>query len=144
MGQWIGVAMLVLTGAFILSAWAWLWSGLTPGARRVSLQRCYPASSRAAIPHIQAVIWPLLPIAGATWIAVGALSARMILGRDPVLESSLVVLLFVLIALLAAWTLLVGSLPEWMYPGWLARRYYARHPDRARREMKRTRGPRGR
>lgn len=144
MGEWIGVAMLALTGAFILGAWAWLWSGLTPGARRISVQRCYPASTRAAIPHVQAVIWPLLPIAGATWIAVGALSARMILGRDPVLESSIVVILFTAIAVLAAWSLLVGSLPEWMYPGWRARRYYARHPEAARRELARTRIPQAR
>ena len=137
MSQWFGVSMLVVTGVFILAAWGWLWSGVSLRARRIAILRCYPFSSRAAIPQIQAVIWPLVPLAGLTWIVLGAVSARMIMGRDPIFESTIVAVLFGAIVVIAAWSFMGGALPDWMYPGWMATRFSRRHPQRSREELQR-------
>ena len=41
----------------------------------------------------------------------------------------------VLMAAAAVQALYFGGLPEWAYPGWMARRYYASHPGAREREL---------
>ncbi len=135
MGQWGGVVMLVVTGLAILLAWTWLWAGPTRRTRTIALERLYPWAPTAVLPRAQAIIWPAFPIVGAAWIAAGALSARIVLGRDPILESSLVAALFGLVLVLGVWVALGNDLPRWAYPGWRAIRFYRRRPERAEAEL---------
>ncbi|MDC4232975.1 hypothetical protein M3T53_04515 [Actinomyces sp. B33] len=135
MGQWGGVVMLELTGLGILCAWAWLWAGPTPRTRRIAIERLYPQSPRAAAPAIQQIVWPLIPLVGVAWLVVGLLVARIVQGRDCLVETSLVVACFGLVAACALWTAIAGPLPSWCYPGWRAERHYLTHPELVDREL---------
>lgn len=135
MAPWGGVAMLVVTGLAIIVGWGWVWAGLTRRTRVVAMERLFPYSPTPVIPQIQAIIWPVVPVVGCLWIAVGAYSAQTIIGHETLFERTIVIFLFALVALIAAWIMFGLSLPTWMYPGWRAERYYRTHPKVAEKEL---------
>ncbi|MCI6411127.1 MAG: hypothetical protein SOX57_04000 [Schaalia hyovaginalis] len=135
MAHWGAIAMLVGTGIAILVAWGWIWLGLTRSMRRIALERLYPWSSTAAIPKVQAVIWPAMPMVGFAWIGVGGMTVRIASGHDPMPAAVLVALLFGAILVLGVLALLDQELPGYCYPGWRAKRYYLKHPERAQEEL---------
>lgn len=135
MAQWGGVAMLVLTGLGILLTWLWIWAGLSPRMRRISAERLYPLADRPTIGQLQVIIWPIVPLVGLAWIATGALVARTIIGRGASYEASMVIALFIAIALVALWCAFDEPMPQWAYPGWMTRRFYEHHPDRIDSEL---------
>ena len=135
MAQWGALAMLVGTGVVILFAWGWLWLGLTRSMRRIAVERLYPWSPSATIPKVQAVIWPAMPVVGVAWIAVGGMSVRIAAGHDPVSAALVVAALFCVVLLLGVLALFDVELPRYCYPGWRARRYYVKHPERVDTEL---------
>ena len=56
-------------------------------------------------------------------------------GWDASAQRAVVFALLGAMALVAVACLYFGALPEWAYPGWMARRYYRAHPDRAVAEL---------
>ena len=56
-------------------------------------------------------------------------------GLDTLGSLGLVIGVLALMAAVAVQALYFGGLPEWAYPGWMARRYYASHPGAREREL---------
>ncbi len=135
MAHWGALAMLVVTGMVILSAWAFMWCGLTCVIRRITFERLYPWAPRAAIPKVQAMMWPAMPLLGFAWIGVAGMDIRIASGRDPLVAALFVALLFVLVLILAVLALCDHKLPDYCYPGWRAKRYYLKHPECAKKEL---------
>ena len=134
MAHWGAIAMLVGTGIAILVAWGWIWLGLTRSMRRIALERLYPWSSTAASPS-RGLGDVYKRQVGFAWIGVGGMTVRIASGHDPMPAAVLVALLFGAILVLGVLALLDQELPGYCYPGWRAKRYYLKHPERAQEEL---------
>ena len=60
--------------------------------------------------------------------------AREALGFATAGTCLLIALVLATMVGVAVRALYLGGLPEWAYPGWMARRYYASHPGARERE----------
>ena len=69
------------------------------------------------------------------WSGAGALARRAGVLRLSSAQGAVVFALLGAMALVAVVCLYFGALPEWAYPGWMARRYYRAHPERAVAEL---------
>lgn len=81
------------------------------------------------------VVWPLMPLLSVLWFLTADLMAREARGLDTLGSLGLVIGVLALMAAVAVQALYFGGLPEWAYPGWMARRYYASHPGAREREL---------
>lgn len=126
--------VLTATGCAIGGFWLWMWSGAGVFARRAGVLRLSSARDSPACP-VQRVVWPQLPLLSALWLATAALASREAAGWDASAQCAVVFALLGAMALVAVICLYFGALPEWAYPGWMARRYYRAHPDRAVAEL---------
>lgn len=127
---------LVLTaiGCAIGGFWLWMWSGAGALARRAGVLRLSSAQDSPAC-SVQRIVWPQLPLLAALWPATAALASREAAGWDASAQCAVVFALLGAMALVAVVCLYFGALPEWAYPGWMARRYYRAHPERAVAEL---------
>ena len=119
-------ALIALVGLAIALVWAWAWFGIGASARRVSVRLELGGGNAAG--EMGRVVWPLMPMLSVLWFLTADLMAREARGLDPLGSLGLM-------AAVAVRALYFGGLPEWAYPGWMARRYYAAHPGAREREL---------
>ena len=81
------------------------------------------------------VVWPLMPLLSVLWFLTADLMAREARGLDTLGSLGLVIGVLALMAAVAVRALYFGGLPEWAYPGWMARRYYVANPGAREREL---------
>ena len=126
-------ALLALVGLFVALLWAWTWSGVGASARRVADahgsarwigQRGDDAPGVAAHALLSLV-----------WFVTADLVGREAAGLDTLGPCALLLGLLAAMILVAVQSLYLGGMPEWAYPGWMARRYYAAHPQAREREL---------
>lgn len=135
MSTWGGVAMLASTGVGIFLAWLWIWAGFDRYSRALTLERVYPFAPGAAIPNVQKIMWPVLPLLACAWLVTAQVVAQSIIGRDAMTEMFLLAIIFTAIALVPLWLLFGGNAPACVYPGWRAQRFYLAHPHRVFAEL---------
>ena len=126
-------ALLCVIGLLIASLWAWLWLGVGAGARRVAMRLDFASGSAAG--EMSRLVWPLMPFLSLMWFVSADLIARENSGFDTLGPCALAIALLSFMVLLAIQSLYLGGLPEWAYPGWMARRYYRAHPGAREREL---------
>mgnify|MGYP000878297116 FL=1 len=69
------------------------------------------------------------------WFVTAHLVSHEVAGTDTTGSCALLLGLFGVMIAVAIQSLYLGGLPEWAYPGWMARRYYAAHPHAREREL---------
>ena len=126
-------ALIALVGLVIASVWAWAWLGLGVSARRMAVRLEIGGGNAAG--EMSAVVWPLMPFLSLLWFLTGDLVAREALGFATAGTCLLIALVLATMVGVAVRALYLGGLPEWAYPGWMARRYYASHPGAREREL---------
>lgn len=126
-------AVIALVGLVIASVWAWAWLGFGASARRMSVRLEIGGGSAAG--EMSALVWPLMPFLSLLWFLTGDLVAREALGFATAGTCLLIALVLATMVGVAVRALYLGGLPEWAYPGWMARRYYASHPGAREREL---------
>ena len=126
-------ALIALVGLAIALVWAWAWFGIGAGARRVAVR--LELSGGNTVGEMGRVVWPLMPLLSVLWFLTADLMAREARGLDTLGSLGLVIGVLVLMAAMAVQALYFGGLPEWAYPGWMARRYYASHPGARERGL---------
>lgn len=126
-------AVIALVGLVIASVWAWAWLGFGASARRMAVRLEIGGGSAAG--EMSALVWPLMPFLSLLWFLTGDLVAREALGFATAGTCLLIALVLATMVGLAVRALYLGGLPEWAYPGWMARRYYASHPGAREREL---------
>ena len=126
-------AVIALVGLVIASVWAWAWPGFGASARRMAVRLEIGGGSAAG--EMSALVWPLMPFLSLLWFLTGDLVAREALGFATAGTCLLIALVLATMVGVAVRALYLGGLPEWAYPGWMARRYYASHPGAREREL---------
>ena len=126
-------ALIALVGLVIASVWAWAWLGFGASARRMAVRLEIGGGSAAG--EMSALVWPLMPFLSLLWFLTGDLVAREALGFATAGTCLLIALVLATMVGVAVRALYLGGLPEWAYPGWMARRYYASHPGAREREL---------
>ena len=126
-------ALIALVGLVIASVWAWAWLGLGVSARRMAVRLEIGGGNAAG--EMSAVVWPLMPFLSLLWFLMGDLVAREASGFATAGTCLLIALVLATMVGVAVRALYLGGLPEWAYPGWMARRYYASHPGAREREL---------
>ena len=126
-------ALIALVGLVIASVWAWAWLGLGVSARRMAVRLEIGGGNAAG--EMSAVVWPLMPFLSLLWFLMGDLVAREASGFATAGTCMLIALVLAAMVGVAVRALYLGGLPEWAYPGWMARRYYASHPGAREREL---------
>ena len=126
-------AVIALVGLVIASVWAWAWLGFGASARRMAVRLEIGGGSAAG--EMSALVWPLMPFLSLLWFLTGDLMAREASGFDTAGPCTLIALILAAMVGVAVRALYLGGLPEWAYPGWMARRYYASHPGAREREL---------
>ena len=126
-------AVIALVGLVIASVWAWAWLGFGASARRMAVRLEIGGGSAAG--EMSALVWPLMPFLSLLWFLTGDLVAREALGFATAGTCRLIALILAAMVGVAVRALYLGGLPEWAYPGWMARRYYASHPGAREREL---------
>ena len=126
-------AVIALVGLVIASVWAWAWLGFGASARRMAVRLEIGGGSAAG--EMSALVWPLMPFLSLLWFLTGDLVAREALGFATSGTCLLIALVLATMVGVAVRALYLGGLPEWAYPGWMARRYYASHPGAREREL---------
>lgn len=126
-------AVIALVGLVIASVWAWAWLGFGASARRMAVRLEIGGGSAAG--EMSALVWPLMPFLSLLWFLTGDLVAREALGFATAGTCLLIALVLATMVGVAVRALCLGGLPEWAYPGWMARRYYASHPGAREREL---------
>ena len=126
-------AVIAMVGLVIASVWAWAWLGFGASARRMSVRLEIGGGSAAG--EMSALVWPLMPFLSLLWFLTGDLMAREALGFATAGTCLLIALVLATMVGVAVRALYLGGLPEWAYPGWMARRYYASHPGAREREL---------
>ena len=126
-------AVIALVGLVIASVWAWAWLGFGASARRMAVRLEIGGGSAAG--EMSALVWPLMPFLSLLWFLTGDLVAREALGFATAGTCLLIALVLATMVGVAVRALYLGGLPEWAYPGWMARRYYASHPGAREREL---------
>lgn len=126
-------AVIALVGLIIASVWAWAWLGFGASARRMAVRLEIGGGSAAG--EMSALVWPLMPFLSLLWFLTGDLVAREALGFATAGTCLLIALVLATMVGVAVRALYLGGLPEWAYPGWMARRYYASHPGAREREL---------
>jgi hypothetical protein len=126
-------AVIALVGVVIASVWAWAWLGFGASARRMAVRLEIGGGNAAG--EMSAVVWPLMPFLSLLWFLTGDLMAREASGFDAAGPCTLIALILAAMVGVAVRALYLGGLPEWAYPGWMARRYYASHPGAREREL---------
>ena len=126
-------ALIALVGLVIASVWAWAWLGLGVSARRMAVRLEIGGGNAAG--EMSAVVWPLMPFLSLLWFLTGDLVAREASGFATAGTCMLIALVLAAMVGVAVRALYLGGLPEWDYPGWTARRYYASHPGAREREL---------
>ena len=119
-------APLIVVGLSIAFLWAWAWCGVGASARRMSVRLELAGGDAAG--EMFRVVWPLMPL-------VADIVGREARGLDVLGSCAILVSIFALMTLLAIQSLYLGGLPEWAYPGWMARRYYRTHPQAREAEL---------
>ncbi len=76
-----------------------------------------------------------MPFLSVSWFVVADIVGREARGLDVLGSCAILVSIFALMTLLAIQSLYLGGLPEWAYPGWMARRYYRAHPQAREAEL---------
>ena len=126
-------AVIALVGLVIASVWAWAWLGFGASARRMAVRLEIGGGSAAG--EMSALVWPLMPFLSLLWFLTGDLVALEALGFATAGTCLLIALVLATMVGVAVRALYLGGLPEWAYPGWMARRYYASHPGAREREL---------
>ena len=126
-------AVIAMVGLVIASVWAWAWLGFGASARRMAVRLEIGGGSAAG--EMSALVWPLMPFLSLLWFLTGDLVAREALGFATAGTCLLIALVLATMVGVAVRALYLGGLPEWAYPGWMARRYYASHPGAREREL---------
>ena len=126
-------AVIALVGLVIASVWAWAWLGFGASARRMAVRLEIGGGSAAG--EMSALVWPLMPFLSLLWFLTGDLVAREASGFSTAGTCMLIALVLATMVGVAVRALYLGGLPEWAYPGWMARRYYASHPGAREREL---------
>ena len=126
-------ALIALIGLAIALVWAWAWFGIGASARRVSVRLELGAGHAAG--EMGRVVWRLMPLLSLLWFLTAVLMAREARGLDTLGSLGLVIGVLALMGAAAVQALYFGGLPQWAYPGWMARRYYASHPGAREREL---------
>ena len=81
------------------------------------------------------VVWPLMPLLSLLWFVTADLVRHEAMGADTTGSCALVLGLLAVMVAVAIQSLYRGGMPEWAYPGWMARRYYMAHPGAREREL---------
>ena len=126
-------ALIALVGLVIASVWAWAWLGLGVIARRMAVRLEIGGGHAAG--EMSTVVWPLMPFLSLLWFLTGDLVAREASGFATAGTCMLIALVLAAMVGVAVRALYLGGLPAWVYPGWMARRYYASHPGAREREL---------
>ena len=126
-------ALLALVGLFVALLWAWTWSGVGASARRVAMRMDLRGGSASA--EMTRLVWPLMPLLSLVWFVTAYLVGREAAGLDTLGPCALLLGLLAAMILVAVQSLYLGGMPEWAYPGWMARSYYAAHPQAREREL---------
>lgn len=125
--------LLAAVGILVALLWAWAWFGVGATSRRVAMR--LELSGGSVMGEMSRVVWPLMPFLSLTWFVAADIVGREASGFDVVGPCALLVALLAIMVLVAIRSLYLGGLPEWAYPGWMARRYYAAHPTKRDREL---------
>ena len=112
-------APLIVVGLSIAFLWAWAWCGVGASARRMSVRLELAGGDAAG--EMFRVVWPLMPFLSASWFVAADIVGREARGLDVLGSCAILVSIFALMTLLAIQSLYLGGLPEWAYPGWMAR-----------------------
>lgn len=126
-------ALLAVIGLLIALLWAWVWSGVFASSRRVAMRMDMRGGSASA--ELNRVVWPLMPLLSLVWFVTADLVDREAVGADTMGSCALLLGLFGVMIAVAIQSLYLGGLPEWAYPGWMARRYYVANPGAREREL---------
>lgn len=126
-------ALLAVIGLLIALLWAWVWSGVFASSRRVAMRMDMRGGSASA--ELNRVVWPLMPLLSLVWFVTADLVAHEAVGADTMGSCALLLGLFGVMVAVAIQSLYLGGLPEWAYPGWMARRYYVANPGAREREL---------
>ena len=125
-------ALLAVIGLLIALLWAWVWSGVFASSRRVAMRMDMRGGSASA--ELNRVVWPLMPLLSLVWFVTADLVGHEV-GADTMGSCALLLGLFGVMVAVAIQSLYLGGLPEWAYPGWMARRYYVANPGAREREL---------
>ena len=126
-------ALLAVIGLLIALLWAWVWSGVFASSRRVAMRMDMRGGLASA--ELNRVVWPLMPLLSLVWFVTADLVGREAVGADTMGSCALLLGLFGVMIAVAIQSLYLGGLPEWAYPGWMARRYYVANPGAREREL---------
>ena len=126
-------ALLAVIGLLIALLWAWVWSGVFASSRRVAMRMDMRGGSASA--ELNRVVWPLMPLLSLVWFVTANLVDHEAVGADTMGSCALLLGLFGVMIAVAIQSLYLGGLPEWAYPGWMARRYYVANPGAREREL---------
>ena len=126
-------ALLAVIGLLIALLWAWVWSGVFASSRRVAMRMDMRGGSASA--ELNRVVWPLMPLLSLVWFVTADLVGQEAVGADTMGSCALLLGLFGVMIAVAIQSLYPGGLPEWAYPGWMARRYYVANPGAREREL---------
>ena len=126
-------ALLAVIGLLIALLWAWVWSGVFASSRRVAMRMDMHGGSASA--ELNRVVWPLMPLLSLVWFVTADLVGQEAVGADTMGSCALLLGLFGVMIAVAIQSLYLGGLPEWAYPGWMARRYYVANPGAREREL---------
>ena len=126
-------ALLAVIGLLIALLWAWVWSGVFASSRRVAMRMDMRGGSASA--ELNRVVWPLMPLLSLVWFVTADLVGHGAVGADTMGSCALLLGLFGVMIAVAIQSLYLGGLPEWAYPGWMARRYYVANPGAREREL---------
>ena len=126
-------ALLAVIGLLIALLGAWVWSGVFASSRRVAMRMDMRGGSASA--ELNRVVWPLMPLLSLVWFVTADLVGHEAVGADTMGSCALLLGLFGVMVAVAIQSLYLGGLPEWAYPGWMARRYYVANPGAREREL---------
>lgn len=126
-------ALLAVIGLLIALLWAWVWSGVFASSRRVAMRMDMRGGSASA--ELNRVVWPLMPLLSLVWFVTADLVGHEAVGAGTMGSCALLLGLFGVMVAVAIQSLYLGGLPEWAYPGWMARRYYVANPGAREREL---------
>ena len=126
-------ALLAVIGLLIALLWAWVWSGVFASSRRVAMRMDMRGGSASA--ELNRVVWPLMPLLALVWFVTADLVGHEAVGADTRGSCALLLGLFGVMVAGASLSLYLGGLPEWAYPGWMARRYYVANPGAREPEL---------
>ena len=126
-------ALLAVVGLLIALLWAWVWSGAFASARRVAMRLDLRGGSSAS--EMNRVVWPLMPLLSLLWFVTAELVRHEAMGAETTGSCALVLGLLAVMVAVAIQSLYRGGMPEWAYPGWMARRYYMANPGAREREL---------